>query len=309
MGTIQYDMITVIIPTYGQPVFLKNAIESVIRQSYRDWELIIVDDNNPVSKDRIATAKIVENAMSSDYRIHYIQHPRNLNGATARNTGLKAAKGEYISFLDSDDEYMQDRLEKCLKALNDLGPECAGVFTGCEFRRHGKTYLNYKGVKSGRHLVETLAGNFMFCTGSNLFVRHSVIKELNGFDESFLRHQDYEFLVRLFDKYSLVAIPEILVIKNNENFNVPQVEKMIAIKQQYLNKYKYLIEGLPDEDIKFIYHTNAVAIGELALQNGRRSLSKEYYDTAKSYSKLTLKEQLRRFAFRILSYKNGNQTD
>lgn len=296
-------MVSVIIPTYGEPLFLMKAIDSVVNQSYKDWELIIVDDNNPDTEARRQTERIVTTAIEKDKRINYIKHPYNKNGAAARNTGIAIAKGDYISFLDSDDEYMPERLEKCLRAIEDSDSECAGLFTGCEFRRHGKTYLNYKGVKSGSHLVETLAGNFMFCTGSNLFVRYSVIKELKGFDESFLRHQDYEFLVRLFDRYSLVAIPEILVIKNNENVNVPQAEKMIAIKEQYLNKYKKIIEGLPDEDIRFIYHTNAVAIGELALQNGKRSLSKQYYDKAKSYSKLTLKEQFRRIAFRFLFYK------
>jgi len=65
----------------------------------------------------------------------------------------------------------------------------------------------------------------MFGTGSNIFIRKSVVDELKGFDEAFLRHQDYEFLVRVFEKYTLEAIPEILVIKNNENLNLPDVNK------------------------------------------------------------------------------------
>lgn len=73
----------------------------------------------------------------------------------------------------------------------------------------------------------------MFCTGSNIFVRRAVIDELNGFDEAFLRHQDYEFLVRLFEKYSLIALPDILVIKNNENVNMPDVVKMESVNKQY----------------------------------------------------------------------------
>lgn len=300
-------MVSVIVPTYGEPVFLEKAISSVLNQTYQDWELIIVDDNNPDTEARMLTEEIVTFAITKDKRIHYIKHPYNKNGAAARNTGIAISKGDYISFLDSDDEYLPDRLEKCLGAISNVGKEFAGVFTGCEFRRKGTTYLKYSGVKAGCHLIETLAGNFMFCTGSNLFVRRSVAEQLNGFDESFLRHQDYEFLVRLFEYYSLVALPEILVIKNNENLNVPPVERMIAVKRQYLGKYRALILTLSEQDRKLIYHTNAVAIGEAAISEHKYELSRQYYRKAKSYKPLTIREKLRRLALRFLSLKYGNK--
>jgi len=307
MKIIPHEMISVIIPTYGGPVFLEKAINSVLNQTFNDWELIIVDDNNPDTEARKQTEDIVTDVITKDNRINYIKHPHNRNGAAARNTGIAIAKGEYISFLDSDDEYLPDRLEKCVSAISSVGKNYAGVFTGCEFRKKGKTYRKYCGVRTGCHLIETLAGNFMFCTGSNLFVRRSIVEQLNGFDENFQRHQDYEFLVRLFDDYSLVALPEILVIKNNENVNVPPVERMIAIKCQYLGKYQGLISALSDEDRNYIYHTNAVAIGEAAISEHKFGLSKEYYKKATDYKPLTAKERLRRFAIYILSLKNGNK--
>ena len=102
-------MISVIIPTYGEPVFLKKAILSVLNQTYHDFELIIVDDNDPESNNRVLTKAIIEEL--SDNRIIYLCHPKNLNGATARNTGLKGARGQYIPLLDSHDEYSPQRLE------------------------------------------------------------------------------------------------------------------------------------------------------------------------------------------------------
>lgn len=90
--------ITVIVPTYGEPKFLDKAIQSVQNQTYEDWEMIIVDDNNPDTEARIATESIVMEYLKNDERIHYIKHPQNRNGAAARNTGIAQAKGEYIAF-------------------------------------------------------------------------------------------------------------------------------------------------------------------------------------------------------------------
>jgi len=186
--------ISVIIPTYGIPDLLEKAIQSVLDQTFQDFELIIVDDNNPDAKARKQTTELVQTFSLRDERIHYICHDKNKNGAAARNTGLSIASGKYISFLDSDDEYLPLRLEKCIKAIENVkGDQYKGVYTGCEFRRNGRKYNEITNIKSGNFLKETLACNFNFCTGSNIFVMRETLVELGGFDESFLRHQDYEF--------------------------------------------------------------------------------------------------------------------
>lgn len=292
-------MISVIIPTYGHPQFLKAAIDSVLFQTFKDWELIIVDDNNPVTESRKATEIIVNDFIRKGYNIQYIRHEKNKNGAVARNTGFAIAKGEYIALLDSDDEYMPDRLQKCYDAMRNAPQNVAGVYTGCEFRRSGKTYNRYTDVKDGNFLVETLACRFMFCTGSNIFVRKSVIDELEGFDGAFLRHQDYEFLVRVFEKYSLIAIPEILVIKNNENFNLPDLGKQIAIKKQYLDKFHYIIEQLSEDDGNYIMHSNFIGIAENAMAQKCYKTANEYYKKAAEFGGLTGRERFRRIVYPI----------
>lgn len=90
--------ISVIIPTYGIPVYLVKSIQSVINQTIDDWELIIVDDNNPDTEARISTERLVSAFCKQDQRITYIKHERNKNGAAARNTGIKAAKWRILSF-------------------------------------------------------------------------------------------------------------------------------------------------------------------------------------------------------------------
>ena len=291
--------ISVIIPTYGVPVFLNKAIQSVRAQTIENWELIIVDDNDPNTEARMATEALVSNFQEIDKRIIYIKHERNKNGAVARNTGFAIAKGKYISLLDSDDEYYPNRLELCSEALDDAETSVAGVYTGCEFRRNNKTYFKYLSVESGNFTVQTLACTFMFCSGSNIFVRKRVVDELNGFDGEFLRHQDYEFLVRLFRKYTLLAIPQLLLIKNQENFNLPNVEKQIDIKIQYLSKFDDIISNLSRKDQDYIYRKNFISIAENAMAQKKYNLAKEYYHKARLYGSLTCREFFRCLVFPI----------
>ena len=292
-------LISVIIPTYGNPVYLRESILSVLNQSFQDFELIIVDDNNPDTQDRIETELLVSRFVKEDNRVQYLKHDKNMNGAVARNTGFAAATGKYISLLDSDDEYYLTRLQRCYDEMENADSSVAGVYTGCEFRCLGKTYNQYTQVKSGNFLVETLACTFMFCTGSNIFVRKSVIDELNGFDGDFLRHQDYEFLVRLFEKYTLKAVPELLVIKNNENFNLPNLEKQISIKKQYLDKYQYILAKLPKQSVAYIMHGNFINIAENAMRQGNYNIANLYYKKAQEFGGLSFREWFRRFAYPI----------
>lgn len=293
-------LVSVIIPTYGTPDLLESAIKSVLEQTFQDFELIIVDDNNPNTVERKMTEDLVRDYVACDQRINYICHERNKNGAAARNTGINAASGQYISFLDSDDEYLPSRLEKCVNALeNNNDPNCKGVYTGCEFRRKGKKYFEFIDVKDGRFLKDTLSGNFNFCTGSNIFVHRNVLMELNGFDETFLRHQDYEFLVRFFEKYSLIAIKEVLVIKNNDNKNLPSPDHMSKIKKQYLEKYEYIITSMKSEEQKNIYKTQNVLLGEAYLNEKLFSIASEYYRKASSYGSIGLKYLVRRILLSI----------
>ena len=294
-------LVSVIIPTFGYPKFLESSINSVLKQTLQDFELIIVDDNNPDTEARERTEQLVVPLLEKENRLKYIKHEYNKNGSAARNTGISVATGKYISLLDSDDEYVLDRLEKCFNLMENSSCNVGGVYTGCEFKRNGKTYHIERNVKSGNYLVESLACSFMFCTGSNIFVRKSVIDELKGFDETFIRHQDYEFLVRFFEKYSIAAIKEILVIKNNENLNVPKIQKIIEIKKQFLRKYDYLIDKLSRKDQDYIYHTHYASIAENALRTREKNISREYYVKSKHYGRLTNRERFRKTVFSMLN--------
>lgn len=290
--------VSVVIPTYGVPVYLEKAIKSVQAQTLKDWELYVVDDNNPDTEARQKTEQLMRQ-FSADTRIHYLQHPHNKNGAAARNTGIREATGEYIAFLDGDDEYMPTRFEKCCKVMDEADERIGGVYTGCEMRRGGQVFNVVTDIKPGNYLVGSLACTFLFCTGSNLFIRRSIVEELGGFDEKFLRHQDYEFVVRFFEKYDWAAIPEPLVIKNNENVNVPNVDKMREIKKQYLEKFDSIIKSLPEDKQKYIYHSHNIQLAEYAMRAKDYTTAKHYYTEASSSYRLTKRELVRKYGFRV----------
>lgn len=132
-------------------------------------------------------------------------------------------------------------------------------------------------------------------------MRKNVIDELNGFDETFLRHQDYEFLVRVFEKYSFKAIPEILVIKNNENFNLPNLKKQISIKKQYLEKFKYIIDTLPQKNVEYIMHGNYINIAENAMAQYEFGVANQYYSKARRYGGLSCREWFRRIIYPVFN--------
>ena len=294
--------VSVIITAFGKPIFLEKAIKSIFNQTLDGIELIIVDDNNPDTEGRFLTEQIVTNNKHSSIQTTYIKHKHNKNGSAARNTGFSIAQGKYISFLDSDDEYCKERLKKCYNKMEQCSDKIAGVYTGCEYRKNGKIYNVNKNIQSGNFIIKTLACTFKFGTGSNIFIRKSIVNVLDGFDETFLRHQDNEFLVRVFEKYAMEAIPEVLVIKNNDNLNLPGVEKMIDIKSQFLHKYKSIIQGLHYDNQKYIYHSQYIAIAEHALKTKKISISNDYYLQAKKQASLTVRNKFRRIIFIMLNY-------
>lgn len=299
--------VSVIIPTYGTTKYLEKAIQSVINQTISDWELIIIDDNNPGTDERKKTEEIILR-YSDDSHIRYIKHEVNKNGAAARNTGIALARGDYIAFLDSDDEYMPNRLEKCLQVLeNERNLRIKATYTGCEFRRDGKTYRKKTNVQSGNYLIETLACTFQFCTGSNIFIKHEAIAELKGFDETFIRHQDYEFLVRYFEMYDIVAIQEVLVIKNNDNLNLPSPVIMCSVKQQFLNKYTEIINNLPIASRNFIYSAQYYDLAAAFLDVGNITEAKAYMNKSKDYGSCGVKGKIKLYLKRMLCLFRGGK--
>lgn len=204
MATGTANPVSVIIPTHNRAGLLPRAARSVLDQTFRELELIIVDD---ASTDE--TGQVV--AALDDPRVRYIRHDRNRGAPAARNTGIEAAHGNYIAFQDSDDEWLPEKLEKQM-AVFKPGSEADVVYCSMLLERAGST-ITFPGpeitVVQGDVLPQLLAGNFVGTP--TLLVRRECLEKVGGFDTLLPRFQDWELVIRLAEAYRFRFVNETLV--------------------------------------------------------------------------------------------------
>ena len=126
----------------------------------------------------------------------YLKHEKNKNGSAARNTAFRSSSGDYIAFLDDDDYFLPQKTEKQVAFL-ESHPEFGGCY--CWREQWGEKIC---GTYEGNLSYQLLSLDFTPYT-SCVMIRRECYEALNGFDESYYRHQDFEFLLRFFEKYSL----------------------------------------------------------------------------------------------------------
>ena len=248
-------LVSVIIPTYNRAKYIDRAINSVLRQTYDNIELIIVDDNGRKTVSRNEMEEKMKK-YSNNPKIHYLKHDVNMNGATARNTGISFSKGVYIAFLDDDDFFVKDRIEILVNDLEN-NSEYDAVYSSCVFFENNIVKKINIARIFGNLQYEMLRQIPFFSTGSNLFFRASALKSINGFDVSFKRHQDIEVMVRFFEKYKILNEKKILVAKCEEDkANFPNIDNAIKYKLHFLNVFENTINIYDSNKQKNIYHDN-----------------------------------------------------
>ena len=197
-------LVSVIIPTYKRSEMLPRAIDSVLNQTYKNIQVVIVDDNNPDTDYRRTTEQRMS-AYSEDSRVKYICHNKNRNGSVARNTGIKNADGEIITFLDDDDWYLSQKIEKQVDYLLSH-PEFRAVY--CGWIRNGKENLPFD---EGDLSYNILSGDHIILTNVIMMWKKEAI-DCGGWDETFMRHQEAALLLRYFRNGGIIGlVPEALV--------------------------------------------------------------------------------------------------
>ena len=237
------DLVSVIIPTYSRPEFICRAIDSVLEQTYPNIEIIVVDDNGRGTDNQLLTQQTLYRYISQN-KISYIVHDYNKNGSAARNTGLKASQGVYVNFLDDDDILFPQKIEHQVSVLKKTSDDVGAAYCNYELwskGRNGKIRKNVtKNYLEGRFLREYLLGNCSFNTSSILFKKKAVLF-IDGFDESFKRHQDYELMVRFFRHFEIVLTekaPLLIYDASNKRINIPNSENDFVIKKKFLLNFQ-----------------------------------------------------------------------
>jgi glycosyltransferase involved in cell wall biosynthesis len=222
--------VSVVIPTYNRAEYLPRAIDSVLDQTFSDFELVVVDD---ASTDE--TSQIIREY--TDGRLGYIQFDENAGANAARNAGIRAAAGEFISFLDSDDAFRQRNLELTTDRLQRASSECAGVFTSHTYIQGGEIVnvsdapegeISYEGMR------ENPIGGF-----SAVMLRSSVLDDVGMLDENLVSHQDIDLFLRILRHQTMIGIDEILVdyyIHGERISSDP--ERRLRGQEQFLQKHE-----------------------------------------------------------------------
>ncbi|MFW6015696.1 MAG: glycosyltransferase family 2 protein [bacterium] len=243
--------VSVIIPTHNRVNLLKNAVNSVLNQTYKKFELLIVDDAS--TDDTINYIKNIK-----DNRINFIRNEISKGGSGARNVGIKKAKGEYIAFLDDDDEWKKDKLQKQINLFKQ-DEEVGLVYTGAEiiYTNYKLKYKNLPSIK-GNISEKILIKNYIGTT-SSVIVKREILDETGYFDEELPALQDYDLWVRICQLTKIDCIEEPLINYYNRD-NMTQIS-------DDTNKYKIAIRKMEAKYNNLIKKLNKINKNERDLES------------------------------------------
>ena len=250
--TLKNQLVTIVIPTYKRASTVTRAVESAIAQK-GNVEVMVVDDNGLNTDAQQQTYYQLKNYIDSK-QIHYYVNENNSGGSYSRNVGLQHANGAFITFLDDDDEI--DTF-KCLKQMQFL-MQCGESYSCCycgyrKIMSDGTIYYNDETVH-GNCLRYALSKSIYVGSGSNLLVRTEAARSIGGYDVSFKRNQDLEFLVRMLTQGKLAYLNEpLLTIHYEVRENKFTYDKIREINNHFVERFKTLIEDLPYKQAKHVY--------------------------------------------------------
>jgi glycosyltransferase involved in cell wall biosynthesis len=203
--------VSVVIPTYDRPEMLSRAVRSVVGQTYEPIELIVVDDHSPTPAGEVVD-QISTESLSS---LRCLRHEENQGGSAARATGIEAATGEYVAFLDDDDEWEPSKIEKQVDRVRSASEDHVLVYTGIrQVNADGSTNAVKTPTAEGDVVERLLRGNFIG-SYSAVMVSSNAIDAVGLPDERFPSWQDWEWYLRLAQEGVFLSVPEPLVIRHN----------------------------------------------------------------------------------------------
>ena len=212
---IVFMKVSIIIPTYKRSSRLPIAIDSVLNQTYKNIEIIVVDDNGD-NEYRKKTKSVLEKFISQN-KITYIEHQTNQGGCEARNTGAFAAKGNYIAFLDDDDFYESTKIEEQVKFL-ETHPKYDACM--CHMYRtddKGKQIPSRENMARGTTLKAAILNGNLFT--SMLLIKKEVFEKLGGFSE-ISRFQDKYFHYKFLENEYQIGILDKQLLTLVEHYDI-----------------------------------------------------------------------------------------
>jgi glycosyltransferase involved in cell wall biosynthesis len=273
---------SVVIPTYNRPKVLMQSIKTVLNQTYKgNIEIIIVDDSKESLKKKIDEE--FAKTLNKNREIHYIHNAKKEGAPKARNLGIRKAKGEYLAFLDDDDIWVPEKIEKQVKIM-EKNKEVALVICHSLDKRFGDERIN-KPPENITH--EMILKSFNLSSTSSYLIRKNILKEIGGFDISLPSAQEYDLAIRISKNHQVYCVPEMLMIQNategqiSEDWN-RKIKGLISIYHKHGHDYNSIsIIGGVMNCIKFV--------GMLALFSMGFLIGNKIYRVIEFYHMISLK--------------------
>jgi glycosyltransferase involved in cell wall biosynthesis len=244
-------LVTAIIATYKRAALVPRAIESVRNQTYTNLEIIVVDDGSPDDTESVVRA-------IPDERIRYIRHQKNKGLPAGRNTGIRAAKGEYVAFLDDDDEWRADKIERQLRSIRNYDAVLCGVLVdNWRLSIHPHSTISLDDLRKGSF------------EPSGMMVRAALIKKLL-FDETLRQGEDWDAFIRIAQHGTIGYDPEPMLLYSDggharmtneaKEMTPAELEKRTAILQKHRSFFG---------DRWFNYHVAGTFISHISSRRNR----------------------------------------
>jgi len=250
------ELVTIIIPVFNRADILPRAIKSSLSQTYQNIELIIIDDGSTDNIEEIVKG-------FRDSRIQYIRFSKNRGASAARNTGIKSSRGDFIAFLDSDDEYLPEKIEKSLKIFKGLARN-TGMVCSNFWKIEGKE------KKLGVH--KKIKPNYQFPSISTWVLQKEVFEKIGLFDERLRAEEDREFMFRFHEFFPFYFIDKPLVIRYGTQASLSSnTEEYVRARKIFLEKH------FP------------------SFQKKRGFLARQFYRLAKDLYSIGQKEEARKY--------------
>jgi len=256
--------VSIVIPTHHRPAQLARALDSVWSQTCTDVEVFVVDDGPDTEAEALVHR-------SGDQRLRYLRHEASRGAGAARNTGLREARSEFVAFLDDDDTWLPEKLERQLERFAGRDDQLAVV--SCSSVKVSDI--------SGRVISESRAGplreghvDFLRSTrfGTSVpLIRRQALNAVGGFDERLPGAQDRDLWLRLAMRFGFDFVPDVLVEHHIHGDQITaDLAKKVVAREMLLEKHRRAFEAHPDAMARYLLRLGMLCCADARYGKGRR---------------------------------------
>lgn len=260
-------LVSCIIPTYKRSDTLIRAVDSVLKQTHKKIEVIIVDDNNPDDYYSKAVQLNLENI--EDSRLRYVKQKKHINGAVARNVGIREAQGEFVAFIDDDDEWTPDKIKLQVELLAG-NKNYGGVSSYYTYINSGRPIRNCTPYTNEDLHHKVLSREVSMYTSTIMFRKEALLKS-GGFDESLIRHQDLQLFLDFLKTDDIIILKKHCTkIHVDVGGNRPNANNIIDIKEHFFEKMNHHFKMYDYKNRKKIYSAHYFEIIFVLIKEKRK---------------------------------------